>query len=66
MRFLNQVQLNFLVYSVCYLILLQTQLEDILNKINESKGFDILYSIEKNSWNGNTELQLVIVDLKLK
>ena len=38
---------------------------DILNKINESKGFDILYSIEKNSWNGNTELQLVIVDLKL-
>ena len=39
---------------------------DILNKINESKGFDILYSIEKNSWNGNTELQLVIVDLKLK
>ena len=39
---------------------------DILNKINESKGFDILYSIEQNSWNGNTELQLVIVDLKLK
>ncbi len=39
---------------------------DILNKINKSKGFDILYSIEQNSWNGNTELQLVIVDLKLK
>ena len=36
------------------------------NKIKESKGFDILYSIEKNSWNGNTELQLVIVDIKVK
>ena len=38
---------------------------DLLNKINESKGFDILYSIEKNTWNGNTELQLIIMDLKL-
>ena len=38
---------------------------DLLNKINESKGFDILYSVEKNTWNGNTELQLVIMDLKL-
>ena len=36
------------------------------NKIKESKGFDILYSIEKNSWNGNTELQLVIEDIKVK
>ena len=39
---------------------------DILNKIKESKAFDILYSIEKNSWNGNTELQLVIMDIKFK
>ena len=38
---------------------------DLLNKINESKGFDILYSVEKNTWNGNTELQLIIMDLKL-
>ena len=38
---------------------------DLLNKINESKGFDILYSVEKNTWNGNIELQLIIVDLKL-
>ena len=39
---------------------------DIVNEIKESKGFDILYSLEKNSWNGNTELQLVIVDIKIK
>ena len=39
---------------------------DIVNKIKESKGFDILYSLEKNSWNGNTELQLIIVDIKIK
>ena len=39
---------------------------EIVNKIKESKGFDILYSLEKNSWNGNTELQLVIVDIKIK
>ena len=39
---------------------------DIVNKIKESKGFDILYSLEKNIWNGNTELQLVIVDIKIK
>ena len=38
---------------------------DLLNKINESKGFDILYSVEKNTWNGNIELQLIIMDLKL-
>ncbi len=38
---------------------------DLLNKINESKGFDILYSVEKNTWNGNTELQLIIMDLKI-
>ena len=38
---------------------------DLLTKINESKGFDILYSIEKNTWNGNIELQLIIMDLKL-
>ncbi len=38
---------------------------DLLNKINGSKGFDILYSVEKNTWNGNTELQLIIMDLKL-
>jgi len=38
---------------------------DLLNKINKSKGFDILYSVEKNTWNGNTELQLIIMDLKL-
>ena len=38
---------------------------DLLSKINESKGFDILYSVEKNTWNGNTELQLIIMDLKL-
>ena len=38
---------------------------DLLNKINESKGFDILYSVEKNTWNGNTELQLIIMNLKL-
>ena len=37
-----------------------------LDKINESKGFDILYSVEKNTWNGNTELQLVIMDIKFK
>ena len=39
---------------------------DLLNKINESKALDILYSIEKNSWNSNTELQLVIMDIKFK
>ena len=39
---------------------------DLLNKINEGKAFDILYSIEKNTWNGNTELQLVIMDIKFK
>ena len=38
---------------------------DLLNKINGSKGFDILYSVEKNTWNGNIELQLIIMDLKL-
>ena len=38
---------------------------DLLSKINESKGFDILYSVEKNTWNGSTELQLIIMDLKL-
>jgi len=38
---------------------------DLLSKINESKGFDILYSVEKNTWNGNIELQLIIMDLKL-
>ena len=38
----------------------------IVNKIKESKGFDILYTIEENSWNGVTELQLIIVDLKFK
>jgi single-stranded-DNA-specific exonuclease len=38
---------------------------DLANKIKESKGFDILYSIENNDWNGNDKLQLVIVDLKL-
>ena len=38
---------------------------DLVNKIKESKGFDILYSIENNNWNGNDKLQLVIVDLKL-
>ena len=38
---------------------------DLFNKINESKGFDILYSLEKNTWNGSTELQLIIMDLKL-
>ena len=38
---------------------------DLLNKIKGSKGFDILYSVEKNTWNGNTELQLIIMDLKL-
>ncbi len=38
---------------------------DLLNKINGSKGFDILYSVEKNTWKGNTELQLIIMDLKL-
>jgi len=39
--------------------------EDLVNKIKESKGFDILYSIENNNWNGKDKLQLVIVDLKL-
>jgi single-stranded-DNA-specific exonuclease len=38
---------------------------DLVNQIKESKGFDILYSIENNNWNGNDKLQLVIVDLKL-
>ena len=38
---------------------------DLVNKIKESKGFDILYSIENNNWNGKDKLQLVIVDLKL-
>ena len=35
-------------------------------KIKESKGFDILYSLEKNTWNGKSELQLFIADIKLK
>ena len=39
---------------------------DVVNKIKESKGFDILYSLENNTWNGNNELQLFIIDLKLK
>lgn len=34
-----------------------------LNKIKESETVDILYSIEKNSWNGNEELQLMIIDI---
>ena len=38
---------------------------DLVNQIKESKGFDILYSIENNNWNGKDKLQLVIVDLKL-
>ena len=38
----------------------------IVNQIKESKGFDIFYSLGENTWNGNTELQLVIKDLKVK
>ncbi len=38
----------------------------IANQIKESEGFDIFYSLEENTWNGNTELQLVIKDLKVK
>ena len=34
-----------------------------LNKIKESETVDFLYSIEKNSWNGNEELQLMIIDI---
>ncbi len=39
---------------------------NIVNKIKESKGFDILYTIEENRWSGVTELQLIIVDIKFK
>ena len=38
----------------------------LVNQIKESEGFDIFYSLEENTWNGNTDLILVIKDLVIK
>lgn len=38
----------------------------LVNQIKESEGFDIFYSLEENTWNGNTDLKLVIKDLVIK
>ena len=38
----------------------------LVNQIKESEGFDIFYSLEENTWNGNTDLKLLIKDLVIK
>ena len=38
----------------------------LVDQIKKSAGFDIFYSLEENTWNGNTELKLVIKDVMLK
>ena len=38
----------------------------LVNQIKESEGFDIFYSLEENTWNGNTDLKLVIKYLVIK
>ena len=35
-----------------------------LSVIKEKKQFEILYHIEENTWNGNTSIQLKVIDIR--
>ena len=38
----------------------------LVDQIKKSERFDIYYSLEENTWNGNIKLELVIKDLIVK
>ena len=38
----------------------------LAEEIKEGKAFDIVYHLEENIWNGNSSLQLMVKDLKLR
>mgnify|MGYP003522844485 CR=1 FL=1 len=40
-------------------------LADKENILKSNEPFDILYHIEENHWNGNTTIQLKIIDIRL-
>jgi single-stranded-DNA-specific exonuclease len=35
-----------------------------INVIKSKQPFEILYHIEENTWNGNTSIQLKVIDIR--
>jgi uncharacterized membrane-anchored protein YhcB (DUF1043 family) len=43
---------------------LKSYREIIKDMTEEKKQFEILYHIEENTWNGNTSIQLKVIDIR--
>lgn len=39
--------------------------QDIIPQLNHTKLYDIIYTIERNTWNGNTRTELQLLDFRL-